>query len=185
MKLQLLFTFCSALVHSSFANHQFDVYCSVAGARVITDCQLEVEVTGESKSMDDLITSALDECVNTVTSEDVVMNGYSLVTRRELRGVNTSPQQRLLGQCDRCCCSEICLIQGYCGGTSDSCTQSCERRLEPEESGIVVAYTEEEQELSAQCTVDVIEVASMHPDNFCLGSVPSEIVCTVRESEHD
>jgi hypothetical protein len=184
MKLQLLFTLFSALVPSSSANHQFDIYCSVAGARVVTDCQLEVEVTGESKTMDDHITSALDGCVSAVTSEDVIINGYSLVTRRELRGVNMSPQQRLLSSCDQCCCSEICLTLGYCSGTWDRCTQSCERRLEPEESGTeVTTYTEEELELSAQCTADVIEVASTHPDNSCLGSVPSEIVCTVRESE--
>jgi hypothetical protein len=191
MKLQLLFTLFSALAPSSFANHEYAIYCSVAtyplldkSTRVAAHCELEVEVNGESKTMDEHITLALEECVNDVTSEVVDIIGFYPATRRELRGVNMSPQQRLLGECEVCCCSrEICQMLGYCGSSNSCGTQSCERRLEflPE-----VSVTEE-QELSAKCTEAMIALASMQgvEHNLCLGSDPSEIVCTVTETAHD
>ena len=190
MKLQLLFTLFSALVPSSSANHEYAIYCSVASSpvldkstRVAAHCELEVEVNGESKTMDEHITLALDACVKDVTSQDVNITGFYPATRRELRGVNMSPQQRLLGECEVCCCQrEICQMLGYCGSSNSCGSQSCERRLEflPEES------VTEEQELSEKCTKAMIALASMQgvEQNLCLGSDPSDIACTVSETEH-
>jgi hypothetical protein len=181
MKLQLLFTLFSALVPSSFANHDYDVYCSLAfETRVADDCFLAVPDT--TTTMDHLIAQALDQCILEVAAEEVVIEGkYAPKSeRRELRGANIFPEERALYTCDyNCCCKEPCMVFGYCGSSNSCGSMSCNRRLEAEEKR---RTTEEEEELSARCTEAVKAVATEYGTN-CLGSDPSEITCTVTETE--
>jgi hypothetical protein len=185
MKLQILFTLFSALVHSSFATHEYDIYCNLAEeTRVADECFDTVPET--TTTMDHLIAQALDDCILEVTAEEVAIAGvyYTNSTRRrELRGVNIPPQERVLHTCDyNCCCKEACMVWGYCGSSNSCGSQSCSRRLEPEEEGTVT--TERELDLSAKCTEAVQAVATQYGTN-CLGSDPSVITCTVTVREHD
>jgi hypothetical protein len=190
MKLQLLFTFCSALVHSSVANHDFVVFCNLAEAtvepgelseftRVPGDCLLPVP--DGSQTMDEAIIVALDECILDVADEGVTMEGFYPTERRELSGEDMIPQQeRILHPCDTCCCSNyICQMIGWCGSNNSCGTMSCERRLEERRT------TEAEQDLSAKCTEAVQTVAAAYTDTTCLGYDPSLITCTVTETAQE
>jgi hypothetical protein len=182
MKLQLLFTLFSALVPSSFASHDFDVYCDLAfETRVADECFDTVPET--TTTMDHLIAQALHVCILEVADEEVAIEGKYAPnsTRRELRGVNILPQERDLHTCDtNCCCKYACMVWGYCGSSNSCGSQSCSRRLEGE---VERRTTEEEDDLSAKCTAAVKAVATEYGTN-CLGSDPSEITCTVTETEH-
>jgi hypothetical protein len=191
MKLQLLFTVCSALVHSSFANHDFTVFCNLAEATIVPgelsestrvpgDCLLAVP--DGSQTMDEAIIVALDECILDVADEAVTMEGFYPAERRELGGdEDMIPEQdRILHPCDVCCCSNyICQMIGWCGSNNSCNTMSCERRLEERRN------TETEQDLSAKCTEAVQTVAALYSDTTCLGYDPSLITCTVTETAHD
>jgi hypothetical protein len=182
MKLQLLFTLFSALVHSSFATHEYDIYCNLAGeTRVADECFDTVPET--TTTIDHLIAQALDECILEVTAETVAISGeYANSERRELRGVNIVSQERALYTCDyNCCCKEACMTFGYCGSSNSCGSMSCNRRLEAEEEH---GTTEVEEAISAKCTEAVKAVATEYGTN-CLGSEPSEIACTATQREHN
>jgi hypothetical protein len=129
MKLELLFILFSALVRSSFETNDYVVFCSVAqNTRVAKDCLRAVPDI--CTTMEHLITKALRNCVLEVADEDVDIVGMYPAANRELRAVNMIPQQRILHQCDTCCCdSQVCQTIGWCGSSDNCSDQSCERRL--------------------------------------------------------
>jgi hypothetical protein len=77
------------------------------------------------------------------------------------------------------------MILGYCGSSNSCGSMSCNRRLE-EQGGNYTTETASliDVELSAKCTEAVKALATLIVStNKCLGADPSEITCSVSETE--
>jgi hypothetical protein len=198
MKQQFLFTLFTALVHSSFGSNEYDIFCSVGGARDANDCHVAIPDTDMTPQH--LITNALHSCVREATQDNVDFEvSEQALARRQLRRANVIPQERLLNhnnppaQCVECCCqSEICIMTGWCGSTYECGSMSCNsRRLEPASSSNTTEVIELvdipalDLELSANCTKSVRALATLFGwNNKCLGSDPySAIACSVTKYE--
>jgi hypothetical protein len=205
MKQQLLFTtLFSAIVQSSLGFNEYDIFCEVGGVREAHDCHYAIPNTGDPQTginqftLDHLLQDTLHSCVREVTRDDVDIQLMEAVVPeqggRQLR-VDAIPQERLLGTCSQCCCNkEVCMIQGLCGSTSNSCgSQSCNRRLaktytstDSTDSGDLRVEEQAAESgdvdrvLSAKCTQSVRALATLFGwNNKCLGTDPSLVRCSV------
>jgi hypothetical protein len=201
MKQQLLLTLFSALVLSSsgineysISNKALVIYCSIAGDRVIDDCDAEIPGT-TSMTLNHIVTDALNSCVMEVTDEVVHFSPRGQDYQADEDGENRLLQERdstitgerlLQSECyTRCCCSDPCRTSGYCASMGLSCgSQSCTRRLSASTGSMpLVDSSGVLSVLSSACTESVKALAITFSSNLCFGTDPSRIVCYVSEWE--
>jgi hypothetical protein len=166
---------------SQIANVNF--YCTTPDDANHNHCSqpiVEGSLTPDQKMMD-----IFNRCVFRATGANLDF-ANPFPDRRALRAArNDEAGERGLGPCDGCVCNEACCMMGYCG-SSCTCTCACERRLLEDENEIIsilqgrrfLPDVTEIVEESCTSEVRLLAILLQEEDNFCLGSDPSQIVCS-------